>query len=123
MIRAADHLAASLEDDPLLNPKAWRMNVAPEDGWALDLNPILGADLSRNFATDDDGSRLNRCLDSGPLANDQGVRRENLAPERAADSDGPQEAQFPLKLAAGLNDPRYCRRLDSYWECVVAGHV
>lgn len=123
MIRAADHLAASLEDDPLLDPKAWRMNVAPEDGRPLDLNPILGADLSRNFATDDDGSRLNRCLDSGSLANDQGVWCENLAPEGAANSDGPQETEFPFKLATGLNDPRYGRRLDSYWECVVAGHV
>ncbi len=123
MIRAANHLATSLEDHALFNPQAGGMNVSTKDGRSLNLHSVLCSDLSRNFATDNHSSGLNRGLDPGPLANHQGVGREDLAPKRAANAHGPEKAQLSLELAAGLNDARDGRRLNSYWEGVVAGHV
>ena len=106
---SANHLAAAFKDHSVFHTKAGRVDVASEDGGLVNLDSVSSLNLAAHFTADNHGPRLNLCLDSRSLANDERIRGIDFSTKHAANSNGSQKAQLTLELTAWLNDASDCR--------------
>jgi hypothetical protein len=99
------HLAAAFEDHAFVDAQARGENVSPEYGWAMDFDAMLSADVSGDFAADDDRAGVDLTVDTGAFTHDEGVGCIDFPAERPTDANGALKAELSFKLASVIDHP------------------
>ena len=98
-----DHLAAPFEDHAFVHAEGRGKDLAPEDRWFMDFNPVLGLDAAIDFAADNHDPGFNFTSDTCAFSDNEDIRGINLSPKRPPDSNGALKTKFSFKLTSVID--------------------